>query len=77
MLGEIVDDVLNEPYVAPEFDKSGGRIFLNVDDRPHQHRVCRSSRPLKRHIVERLAFCQPIKVPGNGQPAPFTGFIAA
>ncbi len=76
-LGEIVDDVLNEPYVAPEFDKSGGRIFLNVDDRPHQHRVRRSSRPLKRHIVERLAFCQPIKVPGNGQPAPFTGFIAA
>ena len=34
MLGEIVDDVLNEPYVAPEFDKSGGRIFLNVYDRP-------------------------------------------
>ena len=76
-LGEIVDDVLNEPYVAPEFDKSGGRIFLNVDARPHQRRLGRSSRPLKRHIVERLAFCQPIKVPGNGQPAPFTGFIAA
>ena len=33
-LGEIVDDVLNEPYVAPKFDKSGGRIFLNVYDRP-------------------------------------------
>ena len=34
-LGKIVDDVLNEPYVAPEFDKSGGRIFLNVKDRLH------------------------------------------
>ena len=33
-LGEIVDEVLSEPYVAPEFDKSGGRVFLNVDDRP-------------------------------------------
>ena len=34
MLGEIVDEVLSEPYVAHEFDKSGGRVFLNVDDRP-------------------------------------------